>query len=94
LVEEIADLRLQVAAWESDEAVLDMALPWEYTGVMEMKEKKDTLLKPATCAAEANVTARTIRNLCASGELRAIRIGGQWRIRRSDWDAYLGREVR
>lgn len=40
-------------------------------------------------AAIVQVHARTMRNLAASGELPATRVGKQWRFRRADLDAYL-----
>lgn len=42
-----------------------------------------------TLAREFHVSSRTIRRLCARGDVPAIRIGRQWRIRRSDWEQYL-----
>lgn len=35
------------------------------------------------------VKARTVYRLIKAGELPAIRVGRQWRIRRSDLDAWL-----
>jgi len=39
-----------------------------------------------------NVTPRTIYRLIRTGELPAIRIGRQWRFRRSDLDAFVDRQ--
>jgi excisionase family DNA binding protein len=39
-----------------------------------------------------NVTPRTNYRLIRTGELPAIRIGRQWRFRRSDLDAFLDRQ--
>ena len=39
-----------------------------------------------------NVTPRTIYRLIRTGELPAIRIGHQWRIRQSDLDEWLVEE--
>ena len=39
-----------------------------------------------------NTTPRTIYRLIRAGELPAIRIGRQWRFRRSDLDAWLERQ--
>lgn len=36
-----------------------------------------------------NVKSRTVYRLIKAGELPAIRVGRQWRIRRSDLDAWL-----
>jgi len=38
------------------------------------------------------VNPRTIYRLIRTGELPAIRIGRQWRFRRSDLDAFLDRQ--
>lgn len=38
------------------------------------------------------ITPRTIYRLIRSGELPAMRIGRQWRFRRSDLDAWLERQ--
>ena len=37
------------------------------------------------------VSQPTVLRMIADGELRAIRVRNQWRIRRSDLDAYLQR---
>jgi excisionase family DNA binding protein len=39
-----------------------------------------------------NITPRTIYRLIRTGELPAIRIGHQWRIRQSDLDEWLDRQ--
>ena len=39
-----------------------------------------------------NVTSRTIYRLIRIGELPAVRIGRQWRIRRTDLDHWLDRQ--
>ena len=39
-----------------------------------------------------NVTPRTIYRLIRTGELPAIRIGHQWRIRQTDLDEWLDRQ--
>ncbi len=38
------------------------------------------------------VNARTVYRLIKAGQLPAIRIGRQWRVRRSDLDAWLERQ--
>jgi excisionase family DNA binding protein len=38
------------------------------------------------------VTSRTIYRLIRSGELPAMRVGRQWRLRRQDLDAWLERQ--
>ena len=38
------------------------------------------------------ITPRTIYRLIRSGELPALRIGRQWRFRRTDLDAWLERQ--
>jgi len=39
-----------------------------------------------------NVTSRTIYRLIRIGELPAVRIGRQWRVRRTDLDQWLNRQ--
>ena len=39
-----------------------------------------------------NVTSRTIYRLIRIGELPAVRVGRQWRIRRTDLDQWLNRQ--
>lgn len=39
-----------------------------------------------------NTTPRTIYRLIRSGELPAVRIGRQWRFRKSDLDAWVERQ--
>lgn len=34
----------------------------------------------------------TVREWCKSGEIRATKIGGQWRIRQSDMEAYVNKK--
>jgi excisionase family DNA binding protein len=94
MAKEIADLRSQLAAWETDAVVFDISPRAQYDVTMEVKEmrdKSDPLLRPVVCAREADVTTRTICNLCEKGELEGVKVGRQWRIRRSVWDTYLGR---
>lgn len=38
------------------------------------------------------VNARTVYRLIRSGELPAVRIGRQWRIRQTDFEAWLERQ--
>jgi len=38
------------------------------------------------------VTSRTVYRLIRTGELSAVRIGRQWRIRRADLDTMLNRQ--
>jgi excisionase family DNA binding protein len=39
-----------------------------------------------------NITPRTIYRLIRNGELPAVRIGRQWRFRRTDLDAWIERQ--
>ena len=47
------------------------------------------LLTDRDAAALLRLSARTVRGLIASGRLRAVKIGGATRIRRSDLDAFI-----
>ncbi len=44
-------------------------------------------------AAEVRVSKMTVYRMIHSGELRAVRIGRSFRVRREDWDDYLRREA-
>lgn len=50
------------------------------------------MLTVAEAAAEVRVSKMTIYRMIHSGELRAIRVGRSFRVRREDWDDYLRRE--
>jgi excisionase family DNA binding protein len=53
---------------------------------------QDELLPVAQCVTELNVSARTMENVIASGEIPVVRIARRVRrIRRSDLDAYIAR---
>lgn len=56
---------------------------------MDRADNVDDWTDTETLAKEFHVSSRTVRRLCAKGEVPAIRIGRQWRIRRSDWEQYL-----
>ena len=50
------------------------------------------MLTVAEAAAEVRVSKMTVYRMIHSGELRAIRVGRSFRVRREDWDDYLRRE--
>ncbi len=43
-------------------------------------------------AKRLNVSVATVRRLIDDGELKAIKVRGQWRIREEDYEAYLRRQ--
>lgn len=45
---------------------------------------------PAQLAPELNLKARTIRDMCARGEITAVRVGQLWRIPAAERDRLLG----
>jgi len=49
------------------------------------------LMSIAEAADFLRVSQKTVRRRIASGELRASRVGSQWRIRAEELDAYLAR---
>jgi len=53
--------------------------------------ERDTCLSPKAVARELSVSAQTIYNLIASGKLPALRVGGQYRILRSELDDFKDR---
>ena len=46
------------------------------------------------CADLLKVSVSTVRKLIASGELKAFKVGGQWRIRKEDLDSYIDRQMK
>ena len=50
------------------------------------------MLTVAEAAAEVRVSKMTVYRMIHAGELRAIRVGRSFRVRREDWDDYLRRE--
>lgn len=53
--------------------------------------EESTFLTTEEVLAYLKVTSRTIYRLIRIGELPAVRIGRQWRIRRTDLDSWLNR---
>lgn len=45
-------------------------------------------LHPREVAENLHVSERTVRRMCARGELPAIKAGGQWRIY-PDWEKHM-----
>jgi len=40
-------------------------------------------------AASLKLTTKTVYKLISSGGLKAVHVGGQWRVRQTDLDAYV-----
>ena len=79
------DPSASVALFGADELLLQKhAIERKGTSVAE-----STYIGTPAIAADLDVTAQTVRNLVARGELPAIRIGGQLRIRRDDYAEFL-----
>jgi excisionase family DNA binding protein len=53
----------------------------------------ETLLTAAEVADQLRVSTMTIYRLIRSGELPAVRVGRNYRVRRSELDAYLESQV-
>lgn len=53
----------------------------------------DTLLTAAEVADQLRVSTMTIYRLIRSGELPAVRVGRNYRVRKADLDAYLESQV-
>lgn len=53
----------------------------------------DQLLTAAEVADQLRVSTMTVYRLIKSGELSAVRVGRNYRVRRSDLDAYLESQV-
>lgn len=55
-------------------------------------KRPNPMLSAAQVAEELAIHARTVLNLIYRGELKAVRVGGQWRIRERDLNSYLDRK--
>ena len=55
-------------------------------------KRPNPMLSAAQVAEELAIHARTVLNLIYRGDLKAVRVGGQWRIRERDLAMYLTRE--
>lgn len=84
---EVERLQMEMRALDREYVVLDM--PPKETYTPDMNTKTETYTDTNTIADEVGVPETTIRRLCRDGKLHAVRIGRGWRIRRSDWAAYL-----
>ena len=58
----------------------------------DARPDRQAFLKTEDVLGYLKTTPRTIYRLIRSGELPAVRIGRQWRFRRSDLDAWLERQ--
>lgn len=54
-----------------------------------MPDEPIELLTPLEVATVLKVSDKTVYRLIDAGDLTAIRVGGQYRIRRADLDTYL-----
>lgn len=54
----------------------------------------DTLYTPEEAAVQLRVTQRTVYTWLRKGELRGLKAGRAWRIRRDDLQAFLERHLR
>lgn len=53
----------------------------------------DTLLTAAEVADQLRVSTMTVYRLIKSGELAAVRVGRNYRVRRNDLDDYLESQI-
>jgi excisionase family DNA binding protein len=56
-----------------------------------MNDEDDSLLTAKEAAQRLRVHERTVLRLFKSGELPAIKVGWQWRVRKGDIDTYIRR---
>lgn len=54
-------------------------------GVITLK----SVLTSDEIAEEWNLKSHTVRAWIRSGELKAYKLGNQWRIKREDWEAFI-----
>lgn len=76
------------------DGLLDSEAPIVYYQPQETQKSKAVgimrdWLTAEEIAKELQVTGETVRAWCRAGQLRATRVGGRWRIKRSDLDEFL-----
>ena len=54
-----------------------------------MSDERGKMLTPLEAARIAGCGRSTIRRACAMGAIKAVQVGRNWAIRRSDLDAWL-----
>lgn len=62
--------RCKVIPYETGSEKMEAMRPQKYPELMTVKQAASML----------NVSRRTVTRLCESGQLKSIRVGGQWRI--------------
>ena len=63
-----------------------------HTNTRPMSQRHRSFLTTGEVLAYLRVAPRTIYRLVRNGELPAVRVGRQWRFRRSDLDEWLDRQ--
>ena len=58
--------------------------------VTTLPDNLPIMLDANTCAAIVGTSAKCIRDRCAKGDIRAVKIGRVWRIERDSFLAQLG----
>ena len=53
-------------------------------------EGRSMFMTPEDAARIANITVVCVRDLCRKGTIKAVKVGGQWRIYRDWFMSYLG----
>jgi excisionase family DNA binding protein len=61
--------------------------------VLNESQLQRDLLTPVEVIAYLRVNVRTVYRLMRTGELPAMRVGRQWRVRRADLDSWLRRDT-
>ncbi len=56
---------------------------------MTKQDCSDALMTTEDVRAHLRINARTVYRLIRAGDLRAVRVGRQWRVRRRDLDRFL-----
>ena len=64
-------------------------IPWRFPDMPARRVSGDTLLTVAEVAATMRVSNMTVYRLIKSGQLAALRVGKNYRIRESDMNKYL-----
>lgn len=49
----------------------------------------DKYYSPTELAEILNLDPRTVRNLIKNGDIKAVKVGSQWRIGKNDFEAFI-----
>ena len=76
-----------------DDILNQYSAPPENEFVPKMKSKIDEILTIDEVALYLKAGKRTVYRLAASGKIPAFKLGGTWRVRRSDLDQWIASRI-